>query len=637
MTMLDRMRRHRNLLKWSLALVVLAFVALYIPEFLPGTNSANLNAAVASVDGNEITVDEFRRAYMRQMQQYRQAYGGNMDERLLKQLGIDQRIVQQLIEEEASLAEARRLGLDASDAEVRQRILAIPAFQENGQFIGIDRYRQMLAMQEPPVRESEFEESVRRSITLEKLQAAVTNWITVSDAEAEAEFKKRNEKAKFAVVALPMDKFREGVQASDEEVARWFEEHKDQYKAPEKRKVRYALVDVQGIRERVQVSPQDIQRYYEDNEQQYKQPDQVRASHILLKTEGKDDAAVKKQAEDLAKKAKAGADFAELAKKFSEDDSNASKGGDLDFFGRGAMVPEFDQVVFAMQPGQVSDAVKTQFGYHVIKLTEKRAASQRPLTEVQPQIEDQIKWQRAQDQAQRIAQDVAAQMKKPADFDTVAKPRGLTVGESAMFSREEPVAGLGMSPAVSQRAFEMQEGEVSDAIQTPQGFAFITVTGRQDAYTPKVDEVKQRVRDDVVKKKALDAARDQASKIAAQLKSGDFTAAAKAAGLEAKTTELITRGSPIGDAGISPALEAAAFALPVGSVSDPITTDNGAVIVKVLERKDPTTDEIKTGRPTTKDQLLNERRGRFFAAYMTKAKDKMTVRINRQVISQIVG
>ena len=637
MTMLDRMRRHRNWLKWSLALVVLAFILLYIPQFLPSTTSAGLAGSVASVDGNDITVDEFRRAYQRQMQQYRQAYGANMDERLLKQLGIDQRIVQQLIEEEASLAEAKRLGLGASDAEVRERLLAIPAFQENGQFIGFDRYRQMLAMQEPPVREKDFEESVRRSITLEKLQAVVTNWITVSDAEAEAEFRKRNEKGKFSVVSFPLDKFRETVQATDEEVSRWFEEKKDSYKIPEKRKVRYALVDVQALRERVQVTPQDIQRYYEDNEQQYKQPEQVRASHILLKTEGKDDAAVKKQAEDLAKKAKAGADFAELAKKFSEDDSNNSKGGDLDFFGKGAMVPEFDAVVFAMQPGQVSDAVKTQFGYHVIKLTEKRAASQRPLAEVQPQIEDQIKWQRAQEQAQRTADDVAKQMKKPSDFDTVAKPRGLTVGESSLFSREEPIAGLGMSPAVSEQAFALKEGEVSDAIRTPQGFAFITVTGRQDSYTPKIDEVKQRVRDDVLKKKALDAARDQASKIAAQLKSGDFTATAKAAGLEAKTTDLIARGSPIGDAGVSPALEAAAFSLPAGSVSDPVMTDTGAVVVKVLERKDPTPEEIKDGHRATKDQLLNERRERFFAAYMSKAKERMTVRINREVISQIVG
>ena len=637
MTMLDRMRRHKGWLKWSLALVVLAFILLYIPDFFRSADGAGLTGSVATVDGNEITVTEFRRAYQRQMQQYRQAYGANMDERLLKQLGIDQRIVQQLIEEEASMAEARRLGLGATDAEVTQRILAIPAFQENGQFIGIDRYRQMLAMQEPPVRENEFEEQVRRSITIEKLQAVITNWITVTDAEAEAEFKKRNEKAKLAVVSFPVDKFRESVQATDEEVSRWFEEKKADYKMPEKRRVRYALVDVQALRERIQVSPQDVQRYYEDNQQQYSQPEQVRARHILLKTEGKDDAAVRKQAEDLVKKARAGADFAELAKKFSEDESNNTKGGDLDFFGRGQMVPEFDKVAFSLEPGQVSDVVKTEFGYHVIKLSEKRAASQRPLAEVQAQIEDQIKWQRAQDQAQGIADDVAAQLKKPADFDAIAKPRGLTVGESPFFSREEPIAGLGMAPAVSERAFEMNEGDVSDAIRTPQGFAFITVTARQDAYTPKLEEVKQRVRDDVLKKKALDAAREQAMKIAAQLKTGDFNAAAKAAGLEVKTTELITRGSPIADAGVSPAVEAAAFSLPAGAVSDPITTDTGTVVVKVLERANPTPEEIKAGLQSTKDQLLNERRGRFFAAYMTKAKERMTVRINREVIASVVG
>jgi peptidyl-prolyl cis-trans isomerase D len=636
MTMLDKMRRHKGWLKWSLALVVLAFVLLYVPEFLPGS-ATGLNDAVASVDGNEITVDQFRRAYQRQLAQYRQQFGGNMDERLLKQLGIDQRIVQQMIEEEASLAEARRLGLDATDAEVRTRIMAVPAFQENGQFIGYDRYRQLLAMQEPPVRENEFEEQVRRSITIEKLQAVVTNWITISDAEAQAEFRKRNEKAKLAVVSFPVDKYREGVQASEEEISRWFEEQKDTYRVPPKRRIRYAMVDVQALRERVQVSPQDVQNYYEDNQQQYSQPEQVRASHILLKTEGKDDAAVKTQAEDLARQAKAGADFAELAKKFSEDDSNASKGGDLDFFGRGQMVPEFDAVAFSLKPGEVSDVVKTQYGYHVIKLTEKKAASQQPLDQVRAQIEDQIKWQRAQDQAQRIADDVAAQLKKPGDLDTVAKPRGLIVGETGMFSQEEPIPGVGMSPAVSQRAFELSEGAVSDAIRTPQGFAFITVTGTQEAYVPKLDEVKQRVRDDVLKKKALDAARAEAARVAAPLKTGDFNAAAKAAGLEVKTTELITRGSPIADAGVSPAVEAAAFSLQPGAVSDPITTDTGAVVVKVLERQNPTADEVKTGLSSTKDQLLSERRSRFFAAYMDKAKDRMTIRINRQTIAQIVG
>jgi peptidyl-prolyl cis-trans isomerase D len=635
--MLDRMRRHKNWLKWSLALVVLAFVLLYIPDFLRGSSGAGLGEAIATVDGQEITVNEFRRTYQRQMQQYRAAYGASMDERLLKQLGIDQRIVQQLIEEEAALAEAKKQGLGASDEEVRQRILAIPAFQENGQFVGYDRYRQMLQMQDPPVRENEFEEQVRRSIIVEKLQAALTNWITVTEAEAEADFRKRNEKVKLAVVSMPVDKFREGVKVDDSEVAAWFEQRKNDYRVPEKRKVRYALVDVQAIRERIQVSPQDIQRYYEDNQQQYSTPEQIRASHILLKTEGKDEAAVKKAAEDLAVKAKAGADFAELAKKHSEDESNNSKGGDLDFFGRGQMVGEFDKVAFAMKPGEVSDPVKTQFGYHVIKLAEKRAASQRPLAEVRGQIEDQIRWQRAQDEAQRTADDIGPQLKKPSDFDTVAKPRGLVVAESGMFAREEPIAGLGMAPAAAEQAFEIKDGQVSEAIRTPQGFAFITVTGKQDAYVPKLDEVRQRVRDDVLRKKAVDLAKERAAAIAAQMKSGDFEAAAKGAGLEVKTTELIARGSAIPDVGVSAAVDAAAFSLPVGGVSDAIATDNGAVVVKIVERKDPTAEEIKAGLDQARSQLTNERRGRFYASYMTKARERMNISINRQLISQIVG
>ena len=301
MTMLDRMRRHKNWLKWSLALVVLAFIALYIPATNNSANGAGMNDAIATVEGNNVTVGQFRRAYARQMEAYRSAYGATMDERLLRQLQIDQRIVSQLVEEEISIAEARRLGISATDEEVKVRILAIPSFQENGQFIGYDRYRQMLQMQNPPVRESDFEEQVRRSITVEKLQAALTNWISIPDSEIDAEFRKRNEKVKLAVVNFPADKFREGVQASDDEVAAWFEKKKDTYRIPEKRKVKYALLDVQAIRERTTVAPQQVQRYYEDNAQQYATPEQVRASHVLLKTEGKNEADVKKLAEEIAK------------------------------------------------------------------------------------------------------------------------------------------------------------------------------------------------------------------------------------------------------------------------------------------------------------------------------------------------
>ena len=246
MTMLDRMRRHKNWLKWSLAIVVVAFVALYIPSFMdsPSLDGASPYGVVATVEGQDITVARFRRVYQQQMQAYRNAYGGSMDERLLKQLGVDQRIVQQLIEEEAALAEARRQGITASDAEVRARILALPAFQENGHFIGNERYRQLLQMQNPPINPGEFEEEVRRSVLLEKLQGALTDWITVADEAVTDEFNRRNEKVKLAVVAFPADKFRDAVAVTDADIAAHFEASKDTYTIPEKRKVRFLLVDV---------------------------------------------------------------------------------------------------------------------------------------------------------------------------------------------------------------------------------------------------------------------------------------------------------------------------------------------------------------------------------------------------------
>ena len=383
MTMLDRMRQHRSWLKWSLALVVLSFVIFYIPEFLRSTGAdAGAGETIASVAGHEITAGEFRRAYQAQLQAYRSSYGGNMSEQLLKQLGVDQQILQQLVEERAALAEAERLGIRASDEEVRQRIFAMPAFQENGAFIGEQRYQQLLRMQRPPLSASDFEDSVRRSVAVEKLRATVTEWLSVADPELEQEYRRRNDKVKLAVVGFTADTFRGQVSASDPDIASYFDAHKTDFKIPEKRKIRYLFIDVDAMRAKVAVPPADIERAYNNNSEQYTTPEQVRASHILMKTEGKDDAAVKAKAEDLLKQAKAGSDFAELAKKHSEDEGSAKSGGDLDYFQRGKMVAEFDQAAFAMQPGQVSDLVKTQYGYHIIKLVDRKPAATRTLAEV---------------------------------------------------------------------------------------------------------------------------------------------------------------------------------------------------------------------------------------------------------------
>jgi len=227
MTMLDRMRRHRNWLKWSLGLVCLAFVIFYIPDFLRGTGAdAASGDTIARVGGHDITAGEFRRTYQAQLQAYRSAYGGQMNDQLLKQLGIEQQILQQMVDERAALAEADRVGITVSDEEVRQRIFSMPAFQENGAFIGETRYNQLLRMQRPPMSAQEFEDSVRRGLTVEKLRAALTDWLSVADNELEQEYRRRNDKVKLAVVSFTADSFRPQVSASDADVASYFEAHK---------------------------------------------------------------------------------------------------------------------------------------------------------------------------------------------------------------------------------------------------------------------------------------------------------------------------------------------------------------------------------------------------------------------------
>lgn len=641
MTMLDSMRRHKTWLKWSLVLVVLAFIVFYIPDFLQtrDTSGAIPGGAVARVGDRVITAADFTRVYNAQVQAYRSAYGGNLNAQLLKQLGIDRQILQQLIDEEAASAEAERQGLSASDAEVRERIVTMPVFQENGQFVGEARYKALLRMQRPPLTHTEFEENIRRGIVLDKLRMALTEWVTVSDHEVDQEYRRRNEKVKLQFVALTADRFREGLTATDQELQTYFDGHKEEFRIGEQRRVKYAVIDVQQMRERVHVTPQDVQRFYDQNIEQYSTPEQVRASHILLKTEGKDEAAVRALAEKVLAEARAPhADFAALAAKYSEDDASKARGGDLDFFSRGRMVPEFEQVAFALEPGAISDLVKTPFGFHVIKVTAKHEATARPLEEVRAQIEEQIKWERAQSQASDLAARLSSQIRTTADLERVAPANALTVQESAPFTRDEPVPGLGPSPELSAAAFELSVGQAGEAVRTAQGYALFAVTGREDSRLPSLDEVKEKVREAVIAGKALDAARQKAAGLVATLKgAADFTAAAKAAGLEVKSTELVARGTALPEVGTSQTLEDAVFALTAGATSDVVTTRNAAVIARVVERSDVTADQLAAGRESLRTELVNERRSRFFSSYLAKAKQNMKITIDREVLQRLVA
>jgi peptidyl-prolyl cis-trans isomerase D len=639
MTMLDRMRQHRNWLKWSLFIVCVAMVIFFIPNFLTDpSGNLGLTNTVAVVEGQEIRGDEFQRTYQAQLAAYRSAYGANMSDQLLRQLGVEQQILQQMVDERAALAEANRLDVRVSDDEVRQRILAIPSFQENGVFIGEDRYHQLLAMQRPPMTAAEFEEAIRRSLVVEKLRTSVTEWLSIPDRELEQEYRRRNDKVKLAIVTFPTDSFRPDVSATDDEVTTYFEGHQEEFRIPEKRKIRYLLLDVEAMRAKTAVPAADVEREYNSRITEYSTPEQVRASHILLRAEGKDEAAVRAEAEKILEKAKAGADFAALAKQYSQDEGSAPNGGDLDYFGRGRMVPEFDAVVFTMQPGQVSELVKTSFGFHIIKLVDKKPGTTRPLEEVRTQLQDELATERAQQQASSLAESLRPRITRASDLDTVAQTQGLTVQETGFFARDEPVLGLGASPELGARTFEMNQGDVTGPIQTGRGFVYATLVARQDAYVPKVDEVKERVRAEVIRVKAKDFGLKKATEVAAKLKgAADFDKAAVTAGFKAETTELITRDSPIPSLGMAPEVIEAAFTLAPGAVSGPITTEMGSAVIKVVEKQEVTPQELSANRDKFREDLLTDRRNRFFSAYMAKAKQRMRIEVNQDALQRLVG
>ncbi|HXT71964.1 MAG TPA: peptidyl-prolyl cis-trans isomerase [Vicinamibacterales bacterium] len=635
--MLDRMRRHKGWLKWSLGIVVVTFVALYVPScFLSDMGvTAAPTGAIATVNGRKIPVATFQRAYTQQAQAIRSAYGDQFNDQMLQQLGIGPRVLDQLVNDEAILIEAERLGIRVSDTELRDRILTIPGLQQNGQFVGWDQYRAMLQRQRPPVRPDEFENEIRKQLIGDKLQAQVTGWIHVPDSEIQSEFTRRNEKLKLELAVFTANEFRKTIQPTDAEIAARFEANKEEYRLPEKRRVRFLAVDANSLKSRMTASNQEIEALYRRNEAMYSTPEQIRSSHILFKTEGKDDATVKKAAEAVLAKVKAGGDFAALAKQYSED-SSKDQGGDLSYSSRGGMVKEFDDVAWELKIGETSGLVKSQYGYHIIKLVDRKAANKRTMTDVRPQLEDQIKTEKAQAEATKKADELAPSIKTPADLDRVAREQSLAVGDSGLFSRDEPLAGIGFAPAVAAKAFELEVGKVSEKLQTGQGFAWITVVETKPSVLPTLEEVKTKVKDDVIRVKAVDVARAKAETMAKGA-AANFAAAAKAAGVEVKTTELITRGQALPEIGVNQAVEDVVFKLKTGEATGAIATDNAVVVARVKERQDPKPGEFETAKTSLAGELKQQRQNQFFAAYMGKAREKMKITYSDDAFRRVLG
>jgi len=269
-------------------------------------------------------------------------------------------------------------------------------------------------------------------------------------------------------------------------------------------------------------------------------------------------------------------------------------------------------------------------------VTDHKQAVTRPLADVTPQIQEQLAGQKTDQQLAERARQLKDRLKSATDLDAVARDNGLMVQESGFFQREDPVPGLGAAPQVAAAAFRLKDNEVSEPLTSARGQVFIAVGQKKDPYVPKLEEVKEKVRQDAIRARAAEMSRQKAGEIAAALKSAkDFAAAAKAQGLESKPTELITRGAALPDVGTSADVEKVAFTLPKGAVSEPISTNDATVIVRVVDRDEITPDKFKQAREQFRAELLNERRSRFFTSYMAKAKEKTKIEIKQDVLRRV--
>jgi peptidyl-prolyl cis-trans isomerase D len=546
--MLDYMRRQHQKLKWVLALVIFILGAGMLIQFIPNLsdlNTMSISGDVAKVGSEKVSAVEFQTAYKNYLSNMQQRQQQQLSPEILRAFGFDKQILEFLIGQKVILNEAKRLGLDVTTEELTQSIVTNPNFQAGGAFIGLERYESLL--QQNGTSADKFEGTMRTQLLTAKVEGFLTAGVSVSDKEAEEEYRRRNEKAVLSYFVIDPAKLEGKVAAiSDQDLQTYFDKNKARYKVAEKRKSKYAFVDMVKFKSEMTATDDELQSYYNDHAEEYRLPDQVTAQHILFKTEGKTAEqveAIRKKATDVLDRAKKGEDFGKLAKEFSED-SSASRGGDLGTFGRGAMVPQFEQAAFNLGPGAISDIVTTQFGFHIIKVNAKQETRVRTFAEVKESIRPVVLFAKAREKSKTIAEQIALDLLTTKDLSAVATKNGATVKETPLLEQSASIQELGNSTEYQSKVFMLAKEQFGTAIEVQNGYAVPQVVEIVAAHDAALDEVKGRVATDAKAEKAREMATENANKIRQQVESGktDLAALAQSVGGEIKTSEKLARG-----------------------------------------------------------------------------------------------
>ena len=614
-----------------LLLICAAMVIAFVPGI--GSNDAmSKPGVVAQVGGEEVTAEEVRNTARQMLQQQGAQLGANASVLLPF---FAQRAADQLIDRQALLVEAQHMGFKATPQEVKDELQHgryAEYFFPGGNFIGQAEYENML--QRADLTPTTFENNVAKEIMISKLQALISGSASVSDAEIKKEFDKQNTKVKFEYAVLKQDDLKKGLHPTAEELKAFYDSHQKEYanSIPEKRKVKFAAIDTSKIAGGIQITHQELQAYYDAHRDQYRVPEQVKVSHILIKTplpgpDGKVDekgvAEAQRRAEDLLKQLKAGANFEDLAKKYSEDPGSAKQGGSLGWIGRGRTVPEFEKAAFSLPKGQTSDLVKSSYGFHIIRVDDKQEAHMKTLDEVKGEIEPILKQQKAQQAAQNQAQDLLQQSQKQG-LDAAAAAKGVSVTTSDYFSRKDVVPGLGPAPQFMDAVFTASEKSPPAMASTSQGFAVFQLVGVKPQSTPTFDEIRSKVEDEFKNERSNVLLSQKTQELSDRAKAGhDLKKAAKELGATIMTSDFVAPDGQVPDIGSMTGQASVAFGMKPGDISGPINSGANGVVISMLEVQAPTDADYLAKRDQIRDSLLQSKEQELFGLFLTNLRDQM--------------
>jgi peptidyl-prolyl cis-trans isomerase D len=604
--------------------VVIGILALSMLLYLvpQGSNTAeSATDVVARVGDQKVTISDIQQQLnqIRQQSQVPPQLEGLYARQILNQM-----VFQKEVE-----YEAKRLGITVSDKERADRIKQyVPGAFNGDTFVGMDTYarevRQRFQLTVPM-----FEEEVRNSLVLEKFRKLITDGISVSPAEIEDEFHNQNEKVKLDYVVIKPEDLVGKVVLDEGEIKSYYDQNKSKYQIPEKRVVRYALVDLSQIRQNTQVSDDELKIAYQENIQQYQVPNRFHAQHILLLTTGKTDAEVaevKTKADDvLAQVKKKGTNFEDLAKKYSEDPGSKAKGGDLGWLVQGQTVPEFEKAAFDLNNGEISGLVRTQYGFHIIKLIDKERAHTKTFEEVKDSLKTPMLLQKADQQAGALADKISADIRQSnkASLDEIAQKYHLAISETAALGPNDPLLALGTSKETREQVSNLRVGELSLPVRTDRGYVVLSLKQVLPAHQGTLEEVKEKIATDLKEQKSSQQALAKASELEKRVKGGEkFDAAAKLLGLDPKNSDPLARTGSIPGVGSGKQL-AGAFSLKAGDLGAPVNLGSNWIVYVIVEKTEANPADFEKQKKTITDQLLQSKRQLAWEAFRTALEERM--------------